>query len=336
MSETYLCKDKNLERNVVVKAVKSGIDPKRLINELKILSSIRSRYVVEVLDVIRDASNNIVGLVEDHLSGADLSHVNTSDAVTALNALYPIIAGVSEIHRHDCLHRDLKPDNMKYDSTGQLKIFDFGLSKSQSNGQTGDLFFTPYYAAPEIFQKNAQGQHEFSPAADIYAFGVIAIWLLNSEILPNCLGNIPPILPCNEADFNAFASFLPDEIIKELNLCLSKNPSDRPTAKSLETIIKRYILRWQHRMTFTYNGTAHHLDKNKKSVKLTSGQCEIGIVYNGLDFIISTVIGDVSINNSTVAIGMNIEGATVIVMRDINHNYPASITANVSHPEVGL
>ncbi len=334
MSDVCICEDTNLVRKVVVKAVKGGVDPAKLLDELQILSSIRSRYVVQVFDVVRDASGNIVGIVEEYLEGASLSPVTATDGQSALRSLYPIVAGIAEIHRNGCVHRDLKPDNMKHDANGQLKIFDFGLSKDQANAQTGNLFFTKFYAAPEIFVQNANGQHEFTTAADIFAFGVIALWTLNAGQLPSQLGEIPPNLPCPGADFAARAPYLPQPVIDALNSCLSPNPLSRPSGEDLEKLIKRYILEWQHKMTFTYGGKAHQLDKTRTSVKLKSGPCAIEIKYDGLDFVITSVSGNVRINNQTVQSGRKIEGSTVIVMRDAQSPYPASITANVSHPEV--
>ncbi|MFN7611457.1 MAG: hypothetical protein ACK5QX_11070, partial [bacterium] len=59
MSDTWLCDDNNLNRKVVVKAVKFGIAKSKLLDELSALSSIRSKHVVQVLDVIYDAKGEI-------------------------------------------------------------------------------------------------------------------------------------------------------------------------------------------------------------------------------------------------------------------------------------
>ncbi|PTE08710.1 hypothetical protein C9427_19805 [Mesorhizobium helmanticense] len=46
MSETALCFDGNLQRKVVVKSLKPGIEKHRLMDELSALADIRSKYVV--------------------------------------------------------------------------------------------------------------------------------------------------------------------------------------------------------------------------------------------------------------------------------------------------
>lgn len=125
MANTLLCRDSHLDRNVIIKSLKSGIEPHRLLDELSALSAIRSRYVVQVLDVIIE-NGKPVGFVEEYLSGNQLTPCVAPIAPTdALKAIYPIAAGIADVHMHGRVHRDLKPDNMRYDADGQLKIFDF-------------------------------------------------------------------------------------------------------------------------------------------------------------------------------------------------------------------
>src|SRR5436190_1688636 len=193
MSDTLLCEDKHLQRKVVVKKLKPGIDKHRLLDELSALASIRSKYVVLVFDVIYDGKD-IVGLVEEYIEGPDLKPLAspvTLDA--AIPALYPMFAGIAEIHGHNRLHRDLKPENMKYDGTGTLKIFDFGLAKLATNAKTKNLYFSPGYAAPEIFSQDSSGHHNFTTGVDVFALGSVSFWLLNNGKLPMKILKVPPI-----------------------------------------------------------------------------------------------------------------------------------------------
>ena len=40
---------------------------------------------------------------------------------------------VEEIHNLNCIHRDIKPDNILIDKFGHIKICDFGLTKTSDN-----------------------------------------------------------------------------------------------------------------------------------------------------------------------------------------------------------
>ena len=40
-----------------------------------------------------------------------------------------LILAVESIHKLDCIHRDIKPDNILIDRDGYIKLSDFGLAK---------------------------------------------------------------------------------------------------------------------------------------------------------------------------------------------------------------
>ncbi|MFE0650546.1 protein kinase [Streptomyces sp. NPDC059534] len=92
------------------------------------------------------------------------------------------------------VHGDLSPGNVMVDEHGQATLVDFGLSKLTADHQTAEVWFTPGYAAPEIFEGKR------SPATDRYAFGAIAYFLLSGQSPPTApeqlvaaLGTLPQI-----------------------------------------------------------------------------------------------------------------------------------------------
>lgn len=336
MSDTVLCEDSNLSRQVVVKSLKRGIEPRRLLDELSALSAIRSRYVVQVYDVVRDSNDDIVAFVEEYLSGAELlpCHVGAS-GVDALKALYPICAGISEIHAHDLIHRDLKPDNMKFDANGQLKIFDFGLAKLSTSSGTASLYFTRGYTPPEVFKATPAGIFPYAPPVDVFAFGCVAIWMLNGGNLPAELYDMPPNLPIPGFSFRNLQASVPSSIANLLQACIDPNPSFRPPISTVKAAIADELLRDQHKLLLTYNGKENFVDSTNRTANLSWNGNMISVGYDGIRFTVTGFSGTVMINNSPAQIGQRLTGACVIVFGQ-GGGVRASVPCALSHPEVTL
>ena len=86
-------------------------------------------------------------------------------------------------HRHNVLHRDLKPGNVLVEvDSGRLCVTDFGLAKclAENEGmtETGDVLGTPNYMSPE----QAAGRNlAVGPGTDVYGLGAIFYELLTGR-----------------------------------------------------------------------------------------------------------------------------------------------------------
>lgn len=108
-----------------------------------------------------------------------------------------IALAVEHLHQHDVIYRDLKISNVAFDSSGKVKIFDFGISrvvpraeqqKPSSRAERDETFRmskagTRMYTAPEILAGQPYGFK-----ADVYSFGVI-LWQLMSVSTPKPILN---------------------------------------------------------------------------------------------------------------------------------------------------
>ena len=100
-----------------------------------------------------------------------------------------LILAIENIHKLDCIHRDIKPDNILIDKNGHIKLSDFGLAKVSDKIYNDDIndnindnsnyenighqknyscVGTAYYVAPEVLKKNGYG-----PEVDWWSVGVI-------------------------------------------------------------------------------------------------------------------------------------------------------------------
>ncbi len=95
----------------------------------------------------------------------------------ALRIARQICAGLDAAHAQGVVHRDLKPGNVLVDSSGGVKIADFGLARSLDAAgeatRAGMVMGTPHYMSPE----QASGRPA-DPRSDIYAAGVILFEML--------------------------------------------------------------------------------------------------------------------------------------------------------------
>ncbi|KAK7269136.1 hypothetical protein RIF29_21852 [Crotalaria pallida] len=97
----------------------------------------------------------------------------------AANIMKQLLTAVSHCHRLGVAHRDLKPDNILFDSIGTLKLADFGSAEwfgeeSKMSGVVG----TPYYVAPEVLLGR-----EYDEKVDVWSCGVI-LYIMVAGIPP--------------------------------------------------------------------------------------------------------------------------------------------------------
>ncbi|MFK0231582.1 protein kinase domain-containing protein [Streptomyces vinaceus] len=132
-------------------------------------------------------------LVMNHVDGLDLrdwraernlaTPTERREVMRTLEQLADVLdwlhSGKATPSGRQVIHGDLSPGNVMVDGHGQATLVDFGLSKLTADHQTAEVWFTPGYAAPEVFDGKR------TPAADRYAFGAIAYFLLSGESPPN-------------------------------------------------------------------------------------------------------------------------------------------------------
>lgn len=85
--------------------------------------------------------------------------------------LRQLLDGVAYCHTHRVLHRDLKPQNLLVDTTGHIKLADFGLARAFGvpvRAYTHEVI-TLWYRAPEILL----GAKLYSTAVDVWSLACI-------------------------------------------------------------------------------------------------------------------------------------------------------------------
>ncbi|MFJ7625611.1 protein kinase [Streptomyces sp. NPDC097595] len=138
------------------------------------------------------AAGRALVLVMNHVDGLDLrdwraertltTHAERREVLRALEQIADVLdwlhSGRATPSGRTVVHGDLSPGNIMVDGHGQATLVDFGLSKLTADHQTAEVWFTPGYAAPEVFEGKR------TPGTDRYAFGAIAYFLISGQAPP--------------------------------------------------------------------------------------------------------------------------------------------------------
>ncbi|MGE3510232.1 MAG: serine/threonine-protein kinase [Vicinamibacterales bacterium] len=334
-------RDTSLDRQVAVKFLNKGEQHRRLLDELAALQKIRSKHVVEIFDVMYIENGTRMGIVEEFVRGDTLkSQLGRVSGDAFVRLLYQLATGVSDIHAVDIVHRDIKPSNLLVDHEGILKIVDFNLARTVDEAKTHGFVGTRGYAAPEQY---ADDDVTFDEKIDVYALGICAWALLHGDKLPDALAARPPKLAkwiSEGGGFAAAGTQLDPQLVAQLDACLRQDPAQRSTAAAIAHGSGRLLLRGRHRATFVVSGgNTFELHAGNPRVNLkhpTLGS--LTLAYDGLDFRVSAVVGEVWVNNMRIASGHALPQCCVIAFGGTNLP-PSSrsfTTMDVSHPEVVL
>jgi len=198
--EVHVCREKKTNKIVAVKKIKKDIIENKnqvihIRNEQLILSKVKSKWIIDLKASFQEG--DYLFLIMEFAPGGDLmSLLIEKDIFTEEEAKFytaELILAIESIHKLDCIHRDIKPDNILIDKTGHIKLSDFGLAKVSEklydkNNNIQDKNFnenkmghqknfscvgTAYYVAPEVLNKKGYGQE-----IDWWSVGVIFFEML--------------------------------------------------------------------------------------------------------------------------------------------------------------
>ena len=141
------------------------------------------------------------------------------------------LKGLYNLHSKRVIHRDIKPSNILVSSNGEVKLSDFGISKSvtESYSKCATFCGTCTYMSPERIN-NAS----YSYVADIWSLGVTLLECAIGkypydgfqgpiDLMLHIVNDAPPVPPDN----------LSDDLKDILTCLLEKDPEKRQTAESL-------------------------------------------------------------------------------------------------------
>ena len=180
MGEVYRADDLKLGQAVALKFLPETVDrdPARLTQlhaEVRMARQVSHPNVCRVYDVDEFEGHTFLSM--EYVDGEDLGsllrRIGRFPQDRAIELSRQICAGLAAAHDRGVVHRDLKPANIMLDSSGRIRITDFGLA-----GTTGETLRagTPAYMAPEQLAGGA-----VTPRSDIYALGLVLYELFTGQ-----------------------------------------------------------------------------------------------------------------------------------------------------------
>ena len=177
MATVFRGRDDVLGRTVASKTMlpQYATDPSfaaRFKQEAQAAAALQSPYIVSVYDWGKDGDTYFI--VMEYLRGTDLkSGIRKHGALDCKKVAQigsQIAQALSVAHKHDIIHRDIKPQNIMVQPDGNIKVMDFGIARAKNSHLTQDnsVLGTAHYVSPE----QTQGK-ELGPTTDIYSLGIV-------------------------------------------------------------------------------------------------------------------------------------------------------------------
>ena len=249
MAIVYRGLDEVLGRTVAIKTMlpQYASDPSfaaRFKQEAQAAAALQSPYIVSVYDWGKDGDTYYI--VMEYLRGTDLkSGIRKHGALDCRKVAQigsQIAQALTVAHRHDIIHRDIKPQNIMVQPDGNIKVMDFGIARAKNSHLTADnsVLGTAHYVSPEQTQGNALG-----PTTDIYSLGIVMYEAATGRVpfdgddaITVALKQVnePPMPP---SQINPRVDPTLESIILK---CMQKRPADRfQSADELYHVLRDYL-----------------------------------------------------------------------------------------------
>jgi TolB-like protein len=190
MGEVFRAADSRLNRQVALKILSSGKTGRlhgleRFRREACAIAALNHPNIVTLYSVEEHEGTHFLTMELVH--GRTLGSLIPEDGLPTsrlLEIAVPLAEALEAAHERGIVHRDLKPENVMVGHDGRVKVLDFGIAKSDTDGGatlvegvqpddatltgTGLILGTPSYMSPE----QALGR-EIDPRTDLFSFGAL-------------------------------------------------------------------------------------------------------------------------------------------------------------------
>uniref|UniRef100_A0A3P9HJE7 cyclin-dependent kinase n=2 Tax=Oryzias latipes TaxID=8090 RepID=A0A3P9HJE7_ORYLA len=183
----FKCRNRDTGQIVAIKKfVESEEDPvikKIALREIRMLKQLKHVNLVNLLEVFRRkrrlhlvfefCEQTVLNELDRHPRGVPEAQLKS--------IVWQTLQAVNFCHKHNCIHRDVKPENILLTKTGVIKLCDFGFARILTGPEDDytDYVATRWYRAPELLV----GDTQYGPPVDVWALGCVFAELLDGNPL---------------------------------------------------------------------------------------------------------------------------------------------------------
>jgi len=232
----------------------------KLIGEAELLLSLAHPNIVRAYELVESDSGSPV-LILETLTGRTVSHIidEFDEGMDVQDVMWlgiHLCSAIAYLHKHGCLHLDVKPDNVISEG-GRARLIDLSISGREGPSAAGAGTYD--YLAPE----QARGE-EVGEATDVWGIGITLYEALTGTVPfePDDDGDDdsdstdddssdytdasndydPDVYPQASERAPSVASRrdgLPPEVVAIVDACLEPAQSDRPSVEALADALAR-------------------------------------------------------------------------------------------------
>ena len=289
------------------------------LNEVRILASVKSKYVISYKEAFFDEKDSTLGIVMEFADNGDLfqkivEHKKQKtyfEETEVWSIFIQLVKGLKSLHDLRILHRDLKSANVFLFKNGVAKLGDLNVSKVAKRGlgytQTG----TPYYASPEVWK-----DLPYDNKSDIWSLGCVLYEMIALH---------PPFRAKNmdelykkvlSGDISQLPSQYSTDLYEIVSLLIKVNSEKRPNCNDIlnNSIVKKRI------EFFKNKENDEEIDEKKEQNLLKTIHMPKNLLYLSNQLPKPNYKKDKVINKNNTACDVNISNFNKNIFPKINQN----------------
>ncbi|OLY80251.1 Dual specificity protein kinase FUZ7 [Smittium mucronatum] len=208
----------------------------QILKELQILYECNSPFIVSFYGAF--PQGNFIKICLEYMDLGSFDSIYRKHGRVPIDVLgmltFSVLQGLTYLYNtHRIMHRDIKPSNILLNSSGEIKICDFGISKEMINSIANTFVGTASYMSPERMQGS-----NYTVKSDVWSLGTTLMELATARYPFRPEGENMSIFEmldyiANEQLPTLDPNVFPIEFCDFVNTCLIKDPVNRPNPEAL-------------------------------------------------------------------------------------------------------